>query len=120
VSQLNCVRGSSGTCNACTKAKDESPANELWSVVRSRLDSSTNDHQRTANEDADSTAVTVRQETTEGERGNLSAVVDDKDDTSTAAFTSKTERILVALHGIDGAHQRRVVAVQGGDEVTDG
>jgi len=120
MSQLNRVSRPSSTCNARAKAKDESTANILSSVVCSRLDSSTNDDQRTANEDADSTTVTVRKETTEGERGDLSAVVNDEDDTSAAAFTTETECFLVALHGVDGAHQGRVVAVQSGDEVTDG
>ena len=86
----------------------------------SRLNGSTNDDQRTANEDADSTTVTVREETAEGERGDLSAVVDDEDNASTAAFTTETECFLVALHGVDGAHQGRIVTVQSGDEVSDG
>jgi hypothetical protein len=120
VSQFNRVSRSSSTCNACTKAKEESTANVLSSVVCSRLYSSANDDQSTTNEDADSTTVTVRKEATEGERDDLSAVVDDEDDASAAAFTAETERFLVALHGVDGAHQGRVVTVQGGDEVSDG
>ena len=120
MSQLDRVGGSSGTCNARTKAKDESTADELSSVVCSRLYSSANNDQRTANEDADSTTVTVCKETSEGECHDLSAVVDDEDDASTAAFTTETECILVALHCIDGAHQGRVVAVQSRDKVPDG
>jgi hypothetical protein len=120
VSQFNRVSRSSSTCDACTEAKDESTANILSRVVCSRLYSSTNDDQRATNEDADSTTVTVRKESTEGERGDLSAVVDDEDDASAATFTTETECFLVALHCIDGAHQGRVVAVQSGDEVTDG
>ena len=120
VSQFNRVSRPSSTCNACTESKNESTANILSRVVRSRLYSSTDDDQRATNEDADSTTVTVRKEATEGERGDLSAIVDDEDDASAAALTTEAECFLVALHCIDGAHQGRVVAVQSGDEVTDG
>ena len=46
-------------------------------------------------------------------------VVNDEDDSGAAALTTEAEGVLVALHGIDCAHQRRVVSVQCGDQVAD-
>lgn len=50
---------------------------------------------------------------------DLAEIVDDEDDACGGTGAIQAEGLLVRLHGVDGAHQGAVEAVQGGDEVAD-
>jgi hypothetical protein len=78
------------------------------------------DNEQAANEDANLPSVAIGEETTEWEGRDLSAVVYDEDDASAATSTTQAEGFLIAIHGINGAHQGRVEAVHGRNEVSNG
>lgn len=77
-----------------------------------RLNCSAYKHKKASDKYTNATTVSVGEETAEGKRGNLTEVVDDENDTGTRSLTRKIERLLVSLHSIDRAHERRVEAIE--------
>ena len=87
-------------------------------LVGGGLNSGTNQDQGTTNEDTDTTTVTVSKKSTERERGDLSQVVDNENDSRARTLTRESESFLIGLHCINRAHEGRVESVHRRDEIS--
>lgn len=106
--ELDSVRRTGTVRDNGPKAQDESASDELPKAVGRALNSSTNQDDETPYKDAWTSTVYVRDVGHKGERGKLSQVVDDKDDTSGGATAVKTKGLLVRLHRVDSSHERTI------------
>jgi hypothetical protein len=120
VSQLDCIRRRHGARNAGAQPEDKPAADELALSMGSRLDGSADDHDDAAHQDSHAAAVAVSEEAAEGESSDLAQLVDNEDDACGGPFAGEAHGFLVGLHGVDGAHERGVEAIERGDKVGDG
>lgn len=108
--KLDGVRRTSCGSDGGTEAENEATGDEMTLSVGGDLHGSADADDKATDENANTTAVTISEETAEREGGDLPNVVDDEDDASRLRLTLQPEGFLVRVHGVDGTHEGRVYA----------
>ena len=111
--QFDRIRRRDRTRNAGSQSQDEAPTGELAHGVCRSLDRSANQHDDAAHEDGEATAPVVSEEAAERTRSDLAEIVGDEDDAGGGTRAFQSEGLLVGVHGVDGAHEGRIEAIEG-------
>lgn len=80
----------------------------MLQILRRSLDSSADQNDGAASEDADPSAVIVVEGSANRECSDLCYVVNDEDESGRCADTGQPEAFVVRCHGVDSTHQRAI------------
>lgn len=117
VSKLNSVSRACCRSNRGTESEDEATCYEVTFFMCCGLNGGADQDDCTTNENADTATPAVSKQSAERKSSNLSQLVYDEDDTGAGSSAGKAKSPLVALHGIDGTHERTVETIERGNQV---
>jgi hypothetical protein len=91
--------------NCSPKAQNKATSNEHSLRIGWRLNGRSDNDNEAADYYTPAATETISQQATEGKGGDLSQVVDDKDNTGGRTCAGQVECLLVCCHGVDGTFE---------------